>query len=97
MIAADFLMSGGNVPRASIAGLVASHVYYYLTSIYPNQGGARYLQTPQFLKRLFPSAPTRGFRGGFSGQSASGSSTATNTNSNLFGRHSWGSGQRLGS
>jgi derlin-1 len=99
MIATDFLMSGGNLPRSSIAGMVSSHIYYYLTTIYPSQGGARYLQTPQFLKRLFPAAPQRGFRGVFGRQPqqqpASGSSTSANTG--MFGRHSLGSGQRLGS
>lgn len=98
MIAMDFLMSGGEIPKASIAGLVSAHIYYYLTTIYPNQGGQRYLQTPQFLKRLFP-PQTRGFRAGFGrpGASASSSSTATTSQTGMFGRHSWGSGQRLGS
>ncbi|KAL9554433.1 hypothetical protein MBANPS3_002819 [Mucor bainieri] len=96
MIASDFLMSGA-IPKASIAGMVSSHIYYYLTSIYPSQGGRRYLQTPEFLKRLFPSN-SRAFRGGFGRQDqASGSSTSTNSNTNMFGRHTWGTGQRLGS
>lgn len=97
IIASDFLMNGGVLPRASIAGMAASHVYYYLTSVYPSQGGRRYLETPQFLRRLFPAAPTRGFRAGFGRTNATSSGSSTSTNSNLFGRHSWGSGQRLGS
>lgn len=100
MIASDFLMSG-NLPKASIAGMVSSHIYYYLTTIYPSQGGARYLQTPQFLCRLFPATAnpqTRGFRGGFGGASGSSTGTSASTsNTNMFGRHSWGTGQRLGS
>lgn len=99
MIASDFLMSGA-IPKASIAGMVTSHIYYYLATIYPSQGGRRYLQTPEFLKRLFP-ANSRSFRSGFGRQDqATGSSTSTsnaNTNTNMFGRHTWGSGQRLGS
>lgn len=99
MIASDFLMTG-TLPRASIAGMVSSHIYYYLTTIYPSQGGRRYLQTPQFLRRLFPATVTRGggFRAGFGRQDqADGSSTGATRNTNLFGRHSWGTGQRLGS
>lgn len=97
MIASDFLMSGGNLPRASIAGVVSSHIYYYLTTVYPSQGGARYLQTPQFLKRLFPAATARGVRGGFGRQQQPTSGSSTSANTGMFGRHSWGSGQRLGS
>lgn len=96
MIVSDFLMSG-DIPKASIAGMVSAHIYYYLTTIYPNQGGRRYLQTPQFLKRIFPPAQTRGFRGGFMRPDPSAPSTsAAAQNTNMFGRHSWGSGQRLG-
>jgi derlin-1 len=98
MIASDFLMSG-SLPRASIAGMVSSHIYYYLATIYPSQGGRRFLETPQFLRRLFPATmPRGGFRGGFGRQDeASSSSSSAARNTNLFGRHSWGSGQRLGS
>lgn len=96
MIAADFLMSG-NIPSASIAGMLSSHIYYYLTSIYPSQGGPRYLQTPQFLKRLFPPTQTRGgggggVRGGFGQQTQEQPRTG-----GMFNRHTWGSGHRLGS
>ncbi|CEI97139.1 hypothetical protein RMCBS344292_11277 [Rhizopus microsporus] len=55
MIASDFIMSGGEIPKASIVGLLSSHIYHYLTTIYPSQGGRRYLQTPDFLRRIFPS------------------------------------------
>ncbi|KAI8047022.1 Der1-like family-domain-containing protein [Gilbertella persicaria] len=95
MIASDFLMSGGVLPRASIAGLVSSHVYHYLTHIYPNQGGRRYLQTPNFLKRLFPSARgirSGGFRAGFSGNDASRGQTT-----GFMSGHRWGPGRRLNS
>lgn len=95
MIATDFLMSGA-MPYASIAGLASAHIYYYLTTIYPNQGGQRYLQTPQFLQRLFP-PQTRGFRGGFGRSDPSAPSTSAAAQTGMFGRHSWGSGQRLGS
>lgn len=87
MIASDFLMNGGVIPKASIAGLVSAHIYHYFTTVYPSQGGRRYLQTPGFLKRIFPSST----RGGFGNQH-----TRAN-NTNMFGRHSWGAGHRLGS
>jgi derlin-1 len=86
MIGYDFLMSGG-IPKAGIVGILSSHIYYYLTTIYPRQGGRRYLQTPQFLRALLP-----GNRRNFN----SGNATPQRQ-TNMFGRHSWGSGQRLGS
>ncbi|KAI8364303.1 Der1-like domain family member 1 [Choanephora cucurbitarum] len=98
MIASDFLMSGGNLPRASIAGVLSAHAYYYLTHIYPSQGGRRYLQTPAFLKRLFPATThargfqSGGFRAGFSQQDQT---RARSTG--FFSGNSWGPGRRLDS
>jgi hypothetical protein len=98
MIASDFLMSG-SLPRASIAGMVSSHIYYYLKTIYPSQGGRHYLETPQFLRRLFPATMPRGggFRAGFGRQDQASSSSTAARNTNLFGRHTWGTGHRLDS
>ncbi|KAG2230514.1 hypothetical protein INT48_008319 [Thamnidium elegans] len=97
MIATDFLMTG-SLPRASIAGMISSHIYYYLTTIYPSQGGQRFLQTPQFLKRLFPATVARsGGVGGSGGVRAGfGQAQEQPRGGGMFGRHSWGSGQRLG-
>ncbi|KAG1317175.1 hypothetical protein G6F62_013045 [Rhizopus arrhizus] len=78
IIAQKFVMSGGEIPKASIAGLLSAHIYYYLTTIYPSQGGRRYLQTPEFLKQFFSNRPR-------------------NSQTNMFGRHAWGSGRRLDS
>lgn len=83
MIVSDFLMSGV-IPKASIAGLVSAHIYHYFTSVYPSQGGRRYLQTPEFLKKIFPPART-------------GGRAPQQTRTSMFGGHSWGTGHRLGS
>ncbi|KAG1463721.1 hypothetical protein G6F56_005223 [Rhizopus delemar] len=78
IIAQKFVMSGGDIPKSSIAGLLSAHLYYYLTTIYPSQGGRRFLQTPDFIKQLFVTRPR-------------------NPATNVFGRHTWGSGRRLDS
>ncbi|KXZ52745.1 hypothetical protein GPECTOR_8g137 [Gonium pectorale] len=47
----EFLMSGA-VPWTSLLGIVAGHLHYYLTVLYPAIGGPRLLTTPVFLKNL---------------------------------------------
>lgn len=87
MIASDFLMSGA-IPKASLVGLAAAYVYHTVTTDQTGRGSRPLLQTPEFLKRLFPPASRGGFRAG--GQPAQ-------ARTNMFGGHSWGTGHRLGS
>ncbi len=43
------LVLTGGWPLSEFLGMGASHLYFYLTDIYPNISGRRWLQTPQFL------------------------------------------------
>ncbi|CDH57373.1 mgc82342 protein [Lichtheimia corymbifera JMRC:FSU:9682] len=98
LVAYDFLVSGA-MPIPSLVGIGASHIYYYLTTTYPSQGGRRYLSTPTFLQRMFPpSVQQRGFTtGGGMWPGRQQQQQQTRQNTNLFGGHAWGRGQRLGS
>ncbi|KAL8810611.1 MAG: hypothetical protein Q9223_006784 [Gallowayella weberi] len=84
-------------------GLIAAHLYDFLTRLYPNFGGGRnYIQTPAFITRWFGGADQRtqhkGFGTAFAPQSqqaarpASGFSTAFSSPWS-----SRGQGRRLGS
>jgi hypothetical protein len=52
MLAFEILLGGW--PLSEFLGMGAAHLYFYLTDIYPNISGRRWLQTPQFLLDLFP-------------------------------------------
>ena len=43
------LLSGGD-PVADVRGILAGHVYYFLHSVWPRQGGPRLLETPEVVK-----------------------------------------------
>ncbi|CAI5506315.1 unnamed protein product [Closterium sp. Naga37s-1] len=36
----------------SLAGIVAGHIYYFLTAVYPRTGGAQLIRTPLWVHRL---------------------------------------------
>lgn len=101
LVGYDYLTTGVT-PMASLAGMGAAHLYYYLTTVYPSQGGRRYLSTPSFLHRLFPSSRA-GFTTGAGFQAYPGRTAQQQQQqqqqmfTNPFGGHSWGRGQRLGS
>lgn len=61
------LVTGG--PDAMIyqgTGILAAHLYDFLTRLYPTFGGGRnYLQTPAFLRRWFGGADQRTQRKGY--------------------------------
>jgi Derlin-2/3 len=42
---------GGN-PIPDIAGIVVGHLWWFLTELYPAQGGQAFLATPEWLKTL---------------------------------------------
>ncbi|RIA98104.1 Der1-like family-domain-containing protein [Glomus cerebriforme] len=44
----------GGIPWSSIIGVITGHLYHYLQDIYPASGGPRLLNTPQWLRRMFP-------------------------------------------
>eukprot|EP01132_Coremiostelium_polycephalum_P002798 gene2798-3479_t len=52
----DILVSG-SLPFLDFTGVIAGHIYYYLTVIYPiAQNRPNYLETPQFLQRMLPAS-----------------------------------------
>jgi Derlin-2/3 len=44
------IVVGGN-PIFDIAGIVVGHLWWFLTELYPAQGGRNFLETPEFLKQ----------------------------------------------
>jgi Derlin-2/3 len=43
------LLSGGDA-IADVRGILAGHVYYFLSSVWPRQGGPKLLETPQVVR-----------------------------------------------
>mmetsp|Transcript_12876 Transcript_12876/g.19385 ORF Transcript_12876/g.19385 Transcript_12876/m.19385 type:complete len:251 (-) Transcript_12876:24-776(-) len=83
--------------RAELVGIVAGHIYYFLTEEYPARFNKQLIYTPGFLLNIFP--PTTLKVHGFSapGRSQVGQQTTQQRIRNPFsGGHSWGSGRRLG-
>ncbi|KAI8369557.1 Der1-like family-domain-containing protein [Radiomyces spectabilis] len=100
LLAYDFLARGGRgLPYASLAGIAAAHIYYYLTTIHPGRGGRGYLTTPSFLQRLFPARGVNGnaSTGGVYMMGRPQQQRQQQAPTNVFGGHSWGRGHRLGS
>ncbi|CAO3599604.1 unnamed protein product [Absidia cylindrospora] len=95
----EYIASGGAIPYGTLYGMASAHLYYYLKTIYPANGGRHYLTTPGFLQRAFP--PTVGMR------PSSGAGYVWPSNqqqrqqeqqqrsSLMGGGHNWGRGQRL--
>jgi len=54
----------GGMPISELCGILVGHVYYFLTEVYPDQGGRRLITTPQFLKEWFPAPGVRPARPG---------------------------------
>jgi Derlin-2/3 len=49
-----FILDGPNAALNQATGLVAAHLYDFLTRIWPTFGGGKnYIQTPAFVKRWF--------------------------------------------
>lgn len=65
------VVMGGN-PIFDIAGIVVGHLWWFLTELYPAQGGRNFLETPEFLKQWVanlgigpPPRPTESTPAGF--------------------------------
>ncbi|KAF8975359.1 Derlin 1 [Entomortierella lignicola] len=94
LIAYTFVLSGALIPWSMIIGLGSAQLFYFLSKVYPANGGPRLIPTPSLLYRLLPAREIAGAR------FTSGGATA-----NVFragaagaggGGHQWGSGHRLG-
>ncbi|KAM0558583.1 hypothetical protein ACHAPJ_004778 [Fusarium lateritium] len=101
MIVVTALMAGPNKALVEVEGLLAAHLYDFLTRIWPEFGnGPRLLRTPAWLERLVqtPRVTSRGFGTTVRpGNSAStGSSTGVNTGPLPDSWRTRGRGHRLG-
>eukprot|EP00040_Diaphanoeca_grandis_P004258 m.27801 g.27801 ORF g.27801 m.27801 type:complete len:244 (-) comp15811_c1_seq1:376-1107(-) len=87
LLAFAVLTGGSGVPE--IIGIFAGHVYFFLKIKYPRDfGGPCYVETPQFMHRLFPGDADRNAPSNF-GSASEGARPAA--------RHAWGGGgRRLG-
>ncbi len=66
MLGLTFVMGSLDAALAQFTGLVAAHLYDFLTRLYPTFGGGKnYIQTPQLFKRWFgagiPAVQARGY------------------------------------
>jgi hypothetical protein len=103
MMLVTFLMSGPNAFLLQLNGLLAAHLWDFLTRILPEFGGfPNILQTPGFLSRLVetPRVVERSYGTAIRGQGnqASGRTTGASTGGGVL-PDSWrtrGAGQRLG-
>ncbi|KAJ3409742.1 Derlin 1 [Chytridiales sp. JEL 0842] len=112
VVAFDFLTGAPFPPMGKLIGIAVGHLYYFLTSIYPEQnGGQKLLETPQFFAQFFPEdhPQPRGYTTGAAPQSgtsrlyragrpAAGATPGGQAvNDGVRQRYTWGSGNRLGS
>ncbi|KAF1933630.1 DER1-domain-containing protein [Didymella exigua CBS 183.55] len=97
-----FVIDGQTAALTQIAGLVAAHLYDFLTRIWPTFGGGKnYIFTPQTVKRWFGATPGTAQNRGY-GHAVQGRGRETGSNQPSTGRStgaqfgSMGPGRRLG-
>lgn len=105
MLGVTFVMAGPNATLTQGTGLVAAHLYDFLTRIWPTFGGGRnYIFTPQIVKGWFGAVPgaaqQRSYGTAFQGRPAEDRASARTTGANTTGANpGWnqrGPGRRLG-
>lgn len=105
IILASMLSSGdpSGVP-SQLTGIVAAHLYDFLTRLWPTfGGGSNLLPTPGFMSRLLGATrvePAYGTAGRTTGPGGAGRASSSGTNTGSVLPDSWktrGSGYRLGS
>ena len=81
-------------------GLLAAHLYDFLTRIWPTFGGGRnYITTPQFVKHWFAAAPGTQQARPYGTMMPGGGGAATGSSTRSAARTTaskWGPGRRLG-
>jgi Derlin-2/3 len=99
----SFIVDGPDAAAAQLTGLLAAHLYDFLTRIWPTFGGGKnYIVTPNFVKRLFGGTvgvQNRGFGHVVQGQGRATGSAAGAPSAAAEIRNRWGSvgpGRRLG-
>ncbi|KAF2854381.1 Der1-like protein [Plenodomus tracheiphilus IPT5] len=101
MLAMSFVMDGPQTALVQLCGLLAAHLYDFLTRIWPTFGGGKnYITTPQIVRGWFGATPgsvqNRGFGHAVQGR---GAASAPSTGASTGVRNAWGSmgpGRRLG-
>ncbi|CAO3580462.1 unnamed protein product [Absidia cylindrospora] len=94
----EYVANHGMIPYSTLYGIGSAHLYYYFKSIYPTGGGRRYLDTPRFFQRLFPSSTGSRRSPGVGQVWPSQQQQRQQENqerTNFMGGHSWGRGHRL--
>lgn len=104
MLLLTFVMGGPQAAMIQGTGLLAAHLYDFLTRLYPTFGGGRiYIFTPEFVRRWFggdrPNINVKGYGTAFikpatTQQSTRGVSTGIGGFSGTWGTR--GQGRRLG-
>lgn len=83
-------MGGGGIME--LLGILVGHLYYFLMFKYPQElGGPTLLQTPAFLKRIFPDSS-----GGVHTFGVPPQADTSRRGRGIFGGHDWGRGYTLG-
>jgi Derlin-2/3 len=99
----SFIIDGPNAALAQLTGLVAAHLYDFLTRIWPTFGGGKnFISTPQIVKGWFGAPPgsvqNRGygsaFQGGGRASGAGAGAPLGRSTGNMWS--SAGPGRRLG-
>ncbi|CBY01016.1 hypothetical protein LEMA_P021460.1 [Plenodomus lingam JN3] len=99
MLAMSFVMDGPGTALVQICGLLAAHMYDFLTRIWPTFGGGKnYIFTPQIVRSWFGATPGSVQNRGY-GHAVQGRGAAPSTGASTSVRNAWGSmgpGRRLG-
>jgi len=108
LLAMSFVMDGPDSALTQLCGLLAAHLYDFLTRIWPTFGGGKnYIFTPQIVRGWFTASPgsvqSRGFGHAVQGSGrtagAPGSGAPSTTGASTGVRNAWGQmgpGRRLG-
>ena len=99
MLVMTFVLSGPNAALTQATGLVAAHLYDFLTRLYPTFGGGRnYIKTPTLFKRWFggeaPTVQAKGYGAAFMPATATQGRSTGSAFSNAWSVR--GQGRRLG-
>jgi len=104
MLCITMVRGGYEAMLLECTGILAAHLYFFITRLYPAFGGGRnFIFTPRFIQRFFykhtPNAGYRGYGTAYHAPQPAESSTPQSRTSgtdtqNTWGN--WGSGRRLG-
>ncbi|KAJ8964145.1 hypothetical protein NQ317_017349 [Molorchus minor] len=93
LLAFNLVINGGGVME--LFGILIGHLYFFLMFKYPQElGGPSFLQTPGFLKRLFPDQI--GGVHSFGSPPQRPAAAQGGGGGGVFGRYNWGRGHTLG-